>query len=167
MPYCGEVSTSTNVDCIGELVDGLRPGWLRSPQNVNASPLPCNRAGTSPLRALVAKAPVALRYAPQKIGIAASCLICFLAGLLPWLRLRTVLRASCPSDARGMNRHRELGCIGTVANHSNSVPSITCPRSSTRFLIIPARAPPPLGGTRYARSDTIRTPLLFFHWRIT
>jgi hypothetical protein len=35
-----------------------------------------------------------------------------------------------------------------------------------RFLIIPARATPPLGGTRYARSDTIRTPLLFWHWRI-
>jgi hypothetical protein len=36
-----------------------------------------------------------------------------------------------------------------------------------RQLIIPARAPPPLGGTRYARSDTIRTPLLFLTWRIT
>ena len=30
-----------------------------------------------------------------------SCLICFFAGLLPWLRLRTVLRASCPTDTRG------------------------------------------------------------------
>ena len=46
-------------------------------------------------------------------------LICFVAGVLPWLRLRTVLRASCPSDARGMNRHRELGCIGTVDYRSN------------------------------------------------
>ncbi len=72
MPYCGEVASSANVDCFGELVDGLRRGWLRSLQNVNASPLPCNSAGTSPLRALVAKAPVALRYAPQKIGIRPS-----------------------------------------------------------------------------------------------
>jgi hypothetical protein len=80
MPYCGEVSTSANVDCIGELVDGLQPGWLRSPQNVNASPLPCNRAGTSPLRALVAKAPKALRYAPQKIGIRPSWPHLFLSG---------------------------------------------------------------------------------------
>jgi hypothetical protein len=65
--------------------------------------------------------------APHKNGIAASCLICFVAGLLPWLRLRTVLRASCPSDARGMNRHRELGCIGTLANHSSFMPFDNAP----------------------------------------
>ncbi len=38
---------------------------------------------------------------------------------MPWLRLRSVLRASCPSDARGMNRHREFGSIGTSFNASN------------------------------------------------
>lgn len=85
----------------------------------------------------------------------ASCLICFVAGFLPSLRLRSVLRASCPSDAQGMNRHRELGCLGKFDYHSNFIPSIRCPRSSTRFLISPARAPPPLGGTRFTRRPCI------------
>jgi hypothetical protein len=40
------------------------------------------------------------RCAPHKIGIRNPFLIGTLAGLLPWLRLRTVLRASCPSDTR-------------------------------------------------------------------
>ena len=106
-------------------------GWLRSPQNVNASPLPCNRAGTSPLRALVAKALDALRYAPQKSGIAASCLICFVAGFLPWLRLRSVLRASCPTDARGMNRHRRLSRIGTFGSWLRSLASIELARCTS------------------------------------
>jgi hypothetical protein len=161
MPYCGEVSSSANVDCIGELVEGLRLGWLRSPQNVNASPLPCNRAGTSPLRALVAKAPKALRYASQKNRNSESFPHRSCRGPPALATATHGPTGIVPFGPAGDESSPRRGCIGTAAYHSNLIPLMMCPRTSTRFLIIPARAQPSLGGTRFARSDTIRTPLLF------
>ena len=57
-----------------------------SPPNPIATPPPCNRAG--PVRSLRS-----LR--PSKKRNSTSCLIGTLAGLLPWLRLRTVFRHPC------------------------------------------------------------------------
>jgi len=65
----------------------LRP-TLRFPPYANAPPPPCNRAGTSPLRALVAKAPVALRYRPQKIGIRHPASSVLQRASMPWFGLR-------------------------------------------------------------------------------
>ena len=96
-----------------------------------------------------------------KIGIRNPFLIRLVAGVLPWLRLRTVLRASCPPDTRGMNRTAGLLALEHLLvgfGHWLRLTRSVCKR---RFLIIPARAPPPLGGTRFARSDTPRTPLLY------
>ena len=66
-----------------------------------------------------------------------------------------------PSRHAGDESSPRRGCIGIAAYHSNLIPWMMCPRTSTRFLIISARATPSLCGSRYARSDTIRTPLGF------
>lgn len=67
-----------------------------------------------------------------------------------------------PVGRAGYESSPRVGSIGTVTCDSNFQTSNFTLRTSTRFLIIPARALPPLGGTRYARSDTPRTPLLFW-----
>ena len=87
-----------------------------------------------------------------------SCLIGTHAGLLPWLRLRTVLRASCPSDARARNRCREGRCFGSVLCGSTFQTSAFILRTS----VAAASSPPlvlrlrwaglaTLGRTRYGR----------------
>ena len=96
--------------------------------------------------------------APHKIGIRNPFLIRLVAGLLPWLRLRTVLRASCPSDARGMNRHRRLSRIGTFDGWLRSLASIELARcasggNSSSPLVLRLRwaGLATLGRTRYGR----------------
>jgi hypothetical protein len=73
-----------------------------------------------------------------------------------------MLRASCPSDRRARNRCREgsLTCICTWL-FTEVLPLKPDAWFHRGCLIPAARAPPSLGGTRYARSDTIRTPLGF------
>jgi hypothetical protein len=54
------------------------------------------------------------------------------------------------------------GCIGNVTDALTLNASMMSPCASGRGCLIPAAlAPPPLGGTRCARSDTPRTPLVF------
>jgi hypothetical protein len=119
LPYCGECFDGANVGCIGELVDGFdvvgfNPRRTSTLRRCLATGLALHRYGLWSLRL-----PTPYATALKKSEFGHRGLISLIAGILPWLRLRSVLRASCPSDARGMNRHRDFGYIGTCFDALN------------------------------------------------
>ena len=88
MPYCGEISTSANVDCIGELIDALKmvgfdPRRTSTLRRCLATGLALHRYGLWSLR-LPTPSATPLKKTESKRPVS----ICLVAGLLPWFGLR-------------------------------------------------------------------------------